>query len=169
MRVEQDVLRDQIRSLSPSERGYIAGVIDGEGCITARNDPSVRQGRKFWGYIGVTNTDPRMVLWLRDRIGGHITIQHSERISGKDGKPWKRAYVWRLSMRQAEVLLKEMMPLLVVKKDQAEAFCSLMTMIGNRRGKGRAYKITEGDISCREAAILKLRNLKETEVAYAVN
>ena len=163
MRIDLDEFERRVRSLSPQELGYIAGIIDGEGCITARNDPGIRDGRKWWGYVAITNTDPRMLLWIQQRVGGVINDQRNDRTIAKNGKPHKRCYTLRFPMRQAERLLLVIGPLLVVKRDQAELFCAFLSLLGKANGP---RKLTDEQMGARNVIISQLHDLKRMEYPH---
>jgi hypothetical protein len=56
-----------------STLAYVAGLIDGEGCIGAYH----QHGRLVLGRMQVTNTDKRMVDFLLSTIGkGHISVHY---------------------------------------------------------------------------------------------
>lgn len=85
------------------EMGYVAGLLDGEGCITKNN------GR--W-KIQIAMTDEGVIRWLGE-MGGTV---RERRVKGVRRPCWR----WLL-MRQADVyaLLVALLPLLRVKQDQA--------------------------------------------------
>lgn len=164
MRVDLDKFEQQVRALPPSELGYIAGIIDGEGCIAVRNDPGIREGRKWWGFLWITNTDPRLLLWLQERLGGTISEQRNGKVIGKNGKAWRRCYTLRVPMRPTERLFRVIMPLLVIKRDQAEVFCAFMSLLGKSCGRGKT--LTAEQMGQRQSLISQLHDLKRMEIPY---
>lgn len=95
---------------------YVAGIIDGEGCLIITR--SNRHGSYFNYYarIHVKNTDMRLMRWLVDNFGGNIhphkpkSVKHS------------MAYSWYFSgnAKSKELFLLAIMPYLIVKKEQAK-------------------------------------------------
>lgn len=57
------------------ERAYVAGIVDGEGCIglTKKNNG---YDNCYRYYVQVTNSNLKMLEWMRDRFGGHIRPMH---------------------------------------------------------------------------------------------
>lgn len=89
----------------PAVLGYIAGLMDGEGCLTRQN------GR--W-RVQIAMTDQPVIEWL-GRIGGTV---RERRVKGNRKRCWR----WLL-MRQSEVrlFLVAILPYLMVKHNQAKA------------------------------------------------
>ncbi len=95
--------------------GYLAGLIDGEGCISF--NPIGQKGQ--WGRytLSIYNTDLRVMEWLA-QIGG----SYHGRVRG-EGNPLskKMQYEWRVR-RAADVkaILETVLPILIIKYDVAK-------------------------------------------------
>ena len=89
--------------IEKAELGYIAGLIDGEGCLTKNN------GR--W-RLQIAMTDEPVINWL-GKMGGTV---RERSVKGNRQRCWR----W-LVMRQVElrILLLALLPYLMVKHDQA--------------------------------------------------
>lgn len=97
-------------SLSDAEKGYIAGIIDGEGCVGFTwGDAAKAQIR-----VTVANTNTQLIEWLKQKIGGHVF--RKKKIHAK----WKTGWQWTVTSAQARRLLDEIAPFLVIKRKQAE-------------------------------------------------
>lgn len=93
---------------------YIAGILDGEGCITI-----IRQKRKSyklgWQYqlrIIVSNADRWLCYFLKQEFGGSV----QECFSPTNTK----MYRWYLTSRKALNFLEAVLPYIHIKKSQAE-------------------------------------------------
>jgi hypothetical protein len=88
---------------SKTTLAYIAGLMDGEGCLTTQND-SFR--------LQIAMTDEPVIRWLSE-IGGTVSLR---KIYGNRKQCWR----W-LVMAQSEVhqLLSALLPFLRVKKNLA--------------------------------------------------
>lgn len=92
---------------------YLAGIIDGEGCLT------IGAGRKgnvtnYNSIIMVTSTSEKLIKWLVGNFGGNY--YKSNRIV-PNSKP---AYIWRfLKHKEIELLLLAILPYLIIKREQA--------------------------------------------------
>lgn len=106
-----------IGHLSDIERAYLAGIVDGEGCIQFHRR-NAKDGRKpvYVLAVSIANTSPALLDWLETRLP-HRAYIHRHTHS----KPqWRDRYDWVLSgNRQVLIFLKEITPYLVIKKEQA--------------------------------------------------
>lgn len=91
------------------ERAYMAGIVDGEGSIGVR-----RRLRYITPILQVTNTRKDLLEWLVLRCGGAIYVNKEER----DGR--KQLYSWQTFGRKAQAIIREILPYLVIKRQQAE-------------------------------------------------
>ena len=84
---------------------YLAGFIDGEGCIRVNNAPRLH----------ITNTNKDIMDWIKDNFGGYLWAEEKSYIENA-----KTRYIWEISSRKLLVLLLEILPYLRVKKPQAK-------------------------------------------------
>jgi len=84
---------------------YVAGFIDGEGCIRVTNDSSL--------LVTVSNTYLPILLNLKDRYGGSVGLQ-----KGAHGN-CRPAYHWDICGDRAADFLWTIGPYLIEKRDQA--------------------------------------------------
>ena len=105
--------------LTEGEKGYIAGVLDGDGCISIHRYHC--PGYERWYYslrIQVSNTCFEFCQWFEDRLGGHI---YKRRMTEKNPR-WSDSYAWTLEdNRLVQALLLEVTSYLVRKRAIAEA------------------------------------------------
>lgn len=114
-------------SVSDRDLAYLAGLVDGEGCITI----TLVRKRYHMVQLRIANTDPRMTRWLQSNFGGGVTIEN------RQNARWKVRYTWCVGARAAEPILRAVLPHLLLKRDQAEIAlaCRELTYYrGNRRG-----------------------------------
>lgn len=100
--IESPEMVDAIENLSETEVAYIAGFIDGEGTIIARD-----------GHINLSagNTCRNVIDWLASKVGGHVSCR-----TYPDDSARKPCWVWSLTRtRVAEALLLRLAPYLLVK------------------------------------------------------
>lgn len=110
--------------LESTELAYAAGIIDGEGCIRVN-----KQGtRRHVVRVHVTNTDLRLVNWLRERFGGYIWTEDGHYMPNA-----KIRHVWEVSALKAAAFLEIVYPYLMLKKEQAEIALALQAT-KQRRG-----------------------------------
>ena len=98
--------------MTNEELAYIAGIFDGEGCVSftkCRTSSYVR--------VLIVNTNLELLEYIQECFGGDIT-----KMSRKAG--WRQSYQWRLSWSKAIDFLVAIQPWVRIKSDQiALAFC----------------------------------------------
>lgn len=99
-----------MKAWTDSELAYLAGIIDGEGCLSLNRSARNRFTTQL--YIG--STDPRLVHWLYPRFGGTVALRPSP-------LPLRHKPLWRWLIGGAdlEALLTATLPYLVIKREQA--------------------------------------------------
>lgn len=90
--------------MTRTEWAYLAGILDGEGCITSY------QNSEGWTYvrIRITQTNPPVVEWLQRVVGGRVWHSHQGR------------YTWGCEGRLSREILRGTYKYLTYKKPQAE-------------------------------------------------
>lgn len=101
---------------------YLAGIIDGEGCLT------IGAGRKgnvtnYNAVVVVASTSEKLIKWLQTHFGGNYYK------SGRANEKWKQAYIWRF-LRKADIekLLLAILPYLIIKREQAIALLEFVRL-----------------------------------------
>jgi hypothetical protein len=114
---------------NPGDRGYVAGIIDGEGSV----GPPPRV------HVSVTTTTRSLAVRLQELAGGSVAgpyRYHKTKIFGSRRYRVKRQYHWNYSSRaHVYLLLKAIQPYLVVKAQEAQrAIQYLEKKLGWSRG-----------------------------------
>ena len=120
------------------ELAYLAGIIDGEGCITLSLQ-QYRKGRyRLLPSIQIANTSQVLVDYLSNLLYKYGIAHHIcwHKGKGKAGKPWASVVVQRFSMLKNLAVL--MQPFLIIKKRQAEILADFLS--GRLLSDGRAKK-----------------------------
>lgn len=102
-----------------TELAWLAGIIDGEGCI----DLSRRSRARAVGYhmrVSVSNTDVRLVARCQQITGLGRVAQLGGETRRRMRDRWRPCYAWSVSTRQAEDVLRLVLPYLVIKREQAD-------------------------------------------------
>lgn len=99
-----------------TDLAYLAGILDGEGSIQIRKrkDRGMRRGFCYQLSISIANTNEWLVNWIHFNFEGGIYRKPSLL------PHHKQAYLWQATSKQAEVVLKLLLPYLRLKKPQAE-------------------------------------------------
>jgi hypothetical protein len=125
--------------LSPSEAGYIAGILDGEGTLSMSYykgavDSYGRKYRSFSLTCRVTNTSKALIEWLV-KTSGYGKIKLLPIPPSRTGFPYKPQWSWLLSANGCRDILPHIYPHLIIKKRQAEIFIDWFKNISGKRGK----------------------------------
>jgi len=125
---------------------YAAGFIDGEGCIRI----CIQQRRWRNGRINnishrlvveVANVHPGVIRQLRDCWGGRIDLKAKARLTP--------CWYWRIWGHDAAAMLREILPHMIVKYDEAVLALEFMEK-GQFRKKGRLRVLTDEVLALRE-------------------
>lgn len=96
--------------MTEQEKGYLAGIIDGEGTITLTKDGEFR-----YPVMTVSSTTYEIMEYLKSHFGGAISKKNERNPN------WKQAYCWKIERRKMISLLEEITPLLNEPKKRARA------------------------------------------------
>jgi hypothetical protein len=99
---------------------YLAGLIDGEGCIGVR----VNKHGYVSNSLQITMTRLEPLMWSKTTTGfGEIYYKKEKRKNRKD------VYQWSVSnSEEIRILLQQLIPFLKVKKSEAMAFMVLSSL-----------------------------------------
>lgn len=127
--------------LSLTDKAYIAGLMDGEGCITiSRTAPTGKRGEisaRFNPVVSIANTDLPVLQWIQRHFGGHLHLLTT----------WnKPCYSLSWGTRNAARFLDIIYPFLQIKKQQADVVRSFYVYRDSIRHHGnRPRPQTEND------------------------
>jgi hypothetical protein len=104
--------------LSEIDLAYIAGLIDGEGCMKIHTHKQQKNGKVYYGYtyrISISNTDKNVLCWVHKTIGmGNLLNQPNRQKNHK--------YSYRLEIAgktQILMFLPYVIIYLKIKRDDA--------------------------------------------------
>jgi hypothetical protein len=99
--------------MQDTDLAWMAGIIDGEGCITITRRSGPRHVNSL--YLRIANTNETMILRITELFRG-AKVYYSV-----DKRPQnKPVYIWQKSGKPAAEILKQVFPYLVAKRAQAE-------------------------------------------------
>lgn len=114
--------------ISERDLGYIAGIVDGEGCITivkqAPNKLRKEKNSRYGIVCQVANTDKRLIDWLHDCFGGSIRITEKR-------EKWRTAWTWAIRSTQAFKFLKLIRDYSLIKQNQIDLVIEFQTKCVN--------------------------------------
>lgn len=133
-------------------KAYIAGFVDGEGCISFRT-----RKKYLTPSIEVTNCNPEVLRWLCSLFGGGVYLC-------KDMRPTRKlSYHWTTAGVKALNCIKIIYPYLKIKKPQAELVLSLRRYSNKERDKLGRIKgsMTEEDFIQNQQLLTKIHILNK--------
>jgi hypothetical protein len=144
--------------MTETDAAYIAGIIDGEGCITVsrRNDPTCKQGFYLRPFLTTANTSREMLDFCHQKTGlGQIIYYRSKQVNHRN------AWRWNVWTQQALSVLIIVSPYLITKKRQADLLIELATL---QRGKYGRSGLPEGSLARRIKIELEIKQLNKRGV-----
>lgn len=120
--------RALLTDLAETDKAYLAGLIDGEGCVGAfkreRTNTTICSP-----YVSIANTNPAMIEWIREKIPFGTATSRKSKITH-----WKDHLTMQWGGDSAIALLECVFPYLVLKSEQAR------NVIGLRKSEIRLLK-----------------------------
>ena len=130
-----------MRTMTPTERSYVAGIIDGEGSIEFVQRDRIRHDRpgkpvhKVWNIrMEVPQVDGRLIDYLMTTTDeGVRDMKHYP-----NNESWQDQHRWRVSYRGVYRVLKQVHKYLIVKKEKSELVIDHYDKIFSKKvfGKG---------------------------------
>lgn len=110
--------------LNEGLKGYIAGLVDGEGTIFIgrQKREENRSGYRFLPHLIITNTNKECLDLCKNIFNFGSLFLRREASFNKDGaiQSRKNCYRWEVKHQLVGVVLREILPYMVIKKKQAE-------------------------------------------------
>lgn len=125
---------------------YMAGIIDGEGCIHITRKNS--KGKALILSVAVGMSSPRIPYILQAHFGGVVIIRPIGQCRNTH-----LFWTWRVQARKALTFLDAISPYLLEKKQQAEIGICFQK---NRKGQG--VRVSEGQRAVEEAQRILIMN-----------
>ena len=114
---EAESTDDIFRFCSEPDKAYIAGIIDGEGCL-GYYWKRIGTSRVHRSTVTITNCDNSLMDWLRTKFGHIRAIFQTKK---ETGRMTYVCYHWDITGNQrVRNFLRGILPYLIVKREQAE-------------------------------------------------
>lgn len=147
-------------------RDYIAGLVDGEGCIFVQRMIKARAQYYVWARVNMT--DRSFIQALAAQFGGSV-ITHAK---SKKNPRHKDAYEFSLYGRKAAEFLRWIGPALVIKREQAKLAIAVQDHIELHKGKIAAGCYDETQVAeimqYRETLRLRIKELKHLDSGSSI-
>lgn len=142
----------------PQSIGYLAGLIDGEGCIRITRAFSKNKSRN-WSHFAaviVVNTSAVLMDWLAS-LGGSVKAHNRNRPAH-----WKPCWSWNIHGENAVRLLTAIRPYMRIKGQQADIALALHHLKQKTRlGRPKGSALTEAEVSASEALRQEMLTLND--------
>jgi len=130
-----------MRTMTATERAYVAGIVDGEGSIEytqrsrTRHDRKGSPTHKVWNIrMEVPQVDGRLIDYLMETTAEGV--RDMKRFPGNDN--WQDQHRWRVGYRGVYRVLKQIDKYLIVKKEKSQLVIKHYDKIFSKKvfGKG---------------------------------
>ena len=135
--------------MAKTDLAYMAGLFDGEGCISLARHSS---GRYYNVACYIVMTNEYILQLFCFRFGGRVSRKYNRPMNPKHQPYWR----WSISSRQAYHFLKTIYPYLIIKKPQAEVAFKFIEEHTYHTG---SYKLTDKQIALKEADAILMSKL----------
>ena len=119
--------------LSEVDKSYIAGFINGEGCIsiTKRTDKEYLCGHSFISNLRVVNTNLSILEWLKNKTGVGVILKSNIILPR-----CKDRYEWKVATLQAVNVCRTILPFLKIKNRQVEILIEFQKLKDENKQNG---------------------------------
>jgi len=165
-----------IASVSEIDIARLAAYIDGEGTIYINKTKKLYGRMKNPQYslsLVISNTDPRLMSWLKKTFDGCVYGVKYERCSHLGKKPIMR---WQLNERLALTVLTRCLPFMIMKREQAQIGVEFMSLKRDRKIRSRNSlsqvlhdPLSTEEISQRHAMKLEIERLNKQKHDLVIN
>lgn len=124
--------------------GYIAGLIDGEGTvfIGRQKRSENRSGYRFIPHLIITNTNKECLELCKNTFNFGSLLLRREASFNTEGSIQSRkdCYRWEVKHQQAGEVLRQVLPYMVIKKEQAKNLLAFLECV-ETQGNYKSYDI----------------------------
>ena len=125
---------------------YMAGIIDGEGCILiGRKSQGKGKSPRLTLIVNIVNTNEWLIQWIKMQFGGNIRNRFPPNPNAK------MIWTWRVESKKAMELLKLVLPYLQIKRPQAELAIQFQSRKRFRGGTLIQRSLTDEEKALNEA------------------
>jgi hypothetical protein len=124
-----------MKSITKENLAYIAGIVDGEGCLSLTGGKRLAydsRGKKYRAFqltFRVVNTSRVLIEWLNQTSGIGTVRLLADHLDNR-----KPVHSWLISANDCRQILPLLLPYLVIKRRQAEIIIDWLKRISGKRG-----------------------------------
>lgn len=144
-----------MKTITPPEAAYVAGIFDGEGTIqVTRTRTSSNAEWRYTAQNSVTNTNEELLRYMKRKTGVGTIVPLGQRSARH-----KHRFLWYLRVDEVKALYPQMREYLVIKQQQADLMLEFLgTCI---HGRGRGNPLTEQEIVLKAVIFDELAELNK--------
>lgn len=141
---------------------YLAGLTDGDGCISisVRKDVKCKRGVSFYMSLKIASINLVHLEVLKEEFGGSTGSAGKVRVDRVS-----QVYQWNISGKAAALLLTKLYPFLLNKKDQAELAINFQERLSAFTG----HSYPDLEYNERMEIVRKIRSLNNKKNLYLNN
>lgn len=124
-----------MKQLSETDKAYIAGLLDGEGCVGIAKQKT-RTGKYDYVFqmrVIITNSCADVLYWVQEQTGIGLIYKYKKGYQTN----WKPVHRWQVVSNQCRTLLMELYPYLKIKRDIADIVLQMPIIPNVRKRTGR--------------------------------
>ena len=145
------------------KKAYYAGIIDGDGWVTIANggnkkDSQIPTQRMV---VGLAQCWVPILVEIQKEYGGNIGRLNRNK-KNPNHRDW---FNWQVANLQAKRFIEDILPYLVIKKEQAELALKWQDIKSNRH-YGRGHLVTEEELCTRNKLKEEISRLKHETREY---
>lgn len=125
---------DKTLKISSYERGYLEGIIDGEGTITVvkNKSPKYKCGFQFSVKCYISNTDMKLLQHIQKIIGSGSIVMHQKH---RPEKNYKTSFRYQMPVKAMRILLPQLS--LITKEEQRLLAIKALSHLSGHKGLGK--------------------------------
>ena len=139
-----------MKKISNVTKGYLAGIVDGEGYIFIVFSKSTQN---YLCGVYIKNTDKELLDLFAKYFGGNVTFHKRSKPNHKD------TYQWVCFGNKAAKLCKQILPYLIIKRKQAELLLKFSKTL--KKNLKDNYKLSKDTENKRKMLIKKIKTLNK--------
>ena len=139
--------------ITPTELAYMAGIIDGEGCITAV--ANTKRGRSYYNaHMSVMTTDRCLADWIQTRFGGIVCTRPTPILH----PTWKVRFEWHMYKHGMDIFIPQLLPYLIIKHKHAEKMLEFRETFGASK-TGHTHPLPDDIVNQRKKLYEELKSM----------
>lgn len=144
--------------MTETQKAYLAGLIDADGCmlICKRRTYGAYKTPRYTLAVSLQMSHEDTIAWAAAFFGQKVMKKNP---NGKSNMK-KPGYRVTWSSCKARQLLADLLPYFITKRDQAVVAIEFHDRCRRRGSKGAGRRLSEEELSFREACYQRLRHLK---------